>query len=149
MTYVPVSKRRPCATQGCSRYAVKPKRKCATCLRESKKTAKAKARNNRAQTVYGLKDGDYQKLWDNAPFGPGTCYICGGKGSGKLHIEHNHKTGAVRGLACYTCNTILLSRLGKDSWERLEFLLTNAVKYLKDEPAQQILSESYEDHPID
>jgi len=94
--------------------------------------------------VYGLKDGDYQKLWDNAPYGPGTCYICGGKGSGKLHIEHNHKTGAVRGLCCYTCNSVILARIGHDSVDRLEFLLGNAIKYLEEEPGQTILKDEGE-----
>lgn len=52
----------------------------------------------------------------------GGCAICGGGPSGKstdwLHVDHDHTTGAVRGLLCQHCN----HGLGKfsDSPERLE-----------------------------
>lgn len=32
----------------------------------------------------------------------GECYVCGR--TGKLHIDHDHETGRIRGLACGTCN---------------------------------------------
>ena len=131
-------KKRKCTRCG-KMNAVHPKRLCATCRKLSKKESLAKVRNTRAQKVYGLRDGDYQLLWNSSPHGPGTCWICGGKGSGKLHVEHNHKTGAVRGLCCYTCNVLVLARIGKDNADRLEMILTNAVEYLRTEPAQQIL----------
>jgi hypothetical protein len=33
----------------------------------------------------------------------GECAICGEK-SDKLFVDHNHKTGLVRGLLCHQCN---------------------------------------------
>ncbi len=39
----------------------------------------------------------------------GKCMICGAAESGgispTLHVDHNHKTGQVRGLLCRPCNT--------------------------------------------
>ena len=36
------------------------------------------------------------------------CFICGLDGScnkdGRLHVDHNHKSGKIRGLLCNYCN---------------------------------------------
>lgn len=36
----------------------------------------------------------------------GVCAICKGPGKayGRLHVDHNHETGRIRGLLCNTCN---------------------------------------------
>lgn len=35
----------------------------------------------------------------------GVCYICKREPNGrKFCVDHNHKTGEVRGLLCYRCN---------------------------------------------
>jgi hypothetical protein len=36
----------------------------------------------------------------------GSCDICSAGGT-PLHLDHNHKTGAFRGLICYRCNSTL------------------------------------------
>lgn len=128
-------KKRKCTRCG-KMNAVPPKRLCPTCRRQSKKIAQENARNNRAQRVYGLEDGDYAKLY--AASG-GRCYICGGKGSGKLAIDHNHTTGEVRGLLCTRCNYHLLGRIGKDSPEILREIMTKAIDYLENPPSRKIL----------
>jgi len=68
----------------------------------------------RAWKKYGIKnpDGsnfkwaDYLRLldWQN-----NSCYICEVKDSGKndWHVDHNHRTGIVRGILCRNCNIIL------------------------------------------
>jgi hypothetical protein len=37
-----------------------------------------------------------------------NCEICGSDNGGRaLHLDHNHKTGAVRGMICQPCNTFV------------------------------------------
>jgi hypothetical protein len=41
----------------------------------------------------------------------GGCAICGATPkSRRLNVDHDHKTGAVRGLLCHACNRFLLPR---------------------------------------
>ena len=57
----------------------------------------------------------------------GCCKICGKHQTEikrALYVEHNHKTGNVRGLVCYKCNTII--GLAHDDIT----VLQNAIDYL-------------------
>jgi hypothetical protein len=62
----------------------------------------------------------------------GVCWICEkrtrGRGEEKntLAVDHNHKTGKIRGLLCSNCNTGLGNL--RDSIELLE----KAITYLKE-----------------
>jgi hypothetical protein len=54
---------------------------------------------------YGLTIEEYVKLHDAQD---GRCAICNTKEKDlnkRMHIDHNHMTGAVRGLLCHHCNT--------------------------------------------
>jgi len=57
---------------------------------------------------YGINTESYQNL---LKLQNGKCAICKlARYRGKdttLHIDHDHKTGQVRGLLCYVCNTTL------------------------------------------
>lgn len=59
----------------------------------------------------------------------GKCAICqgppNGKKDGRLHVDHCHATNRIRGLLCYSCNTML--GLAADDPQRL----LAAVEYLK------------------
>jgi hypothetical protein len=56
--------------------------------------------------TYGLKAGQYDQLYEAQG---GVCYICQ-RATGKvrkLAVDHDHKTGYVRGLLCKPCNSVL------------------------------------------
>jgi len=51
---------------------------------------------------YGLKKGDYERLWG---LQEGGCALCRKPLVEKhTHIDHCHETGRVRGLLCRPCN---------------------------------------------
>lgn len=66
-------------------------------------------------TQFGLAKGEYTYLLTSQG---GVCLICGDAGDGRnLAVDHDHDTGAVRGLLCQQCNTGL--GLFKDNSARL------------------------------
>ncbi len=82
----------------------------------------------RLKNLYGLTLDDYNRMFVKQK---GCCAICGmhqSKQDRLLAVEHNHKTGQVRGLCCVTCNTGLGMLKVDDGVD----LLTNAIKYLGD-----------------
>lgn len=71
----------------------------------------ASARSHAAaiEKTYGLTSADYETLlrWQG-----GGCAVCGGKPKSKrLAVDHDHKTGAVRGLLCSRHNHDALGAL--------------------------------------
>lgn len=65
------------------------------------------ARSQRLRKRYGMVDSDYEAML--AAQG-GGCRICGRQneaGRNWLAIDHDHRTGAVRGLLCDRCNRTL------------------------------------------
>jgi hypothetical protein len=63
-------------------------------------------RGHQIKTAYGLLPEQYQALVDRQD---GLCAICHQPPSDDraLHIDHNHETGAIRGLLCFSCNASL------------------------------------------
>lgn len=72
---------------------------------------------------YGITPVEYDKILEDQS---GVCAICGEQCScrGRLAVDHDHRTGVVRGLLCNNCNRSL--GLLKDSRE----VLLSAVAYL-------------------
>lgn len=71
---------------------------------------------------YGISEADYQTMFATQH---GRCLICESEDcgrtaqkwvDGRFHVDHNHTTGAVRGLLCHGCNVRLggFERLLKD-----------------------------------
>lgn len=74
---------------------------------------------------YGIDLDTYNKL---AKFQGHVCAICGQKErmrNRNLHVDHNHRTGIVRGLLCGNCN-VGIGNLREDV-----NLLKSAIKYLE------------------
>ena len=58
----------------------------------------------------GLTLDDYERML--AAQG-GVCAICGKppkQGGRRFHVDHEHKSGRVRGLLCFTCNKFTLGK---------------------------------------
>lgn len=82
------------------------------------------------KSVYGITLKDYDDMFKKQG---GVCFICGQKetrknkytGVCRLHIDHDHKTGKVRGLLCHSCN------FGISAFMDSAQLLERAIEYLR------------------
>ena len=112
------------------RYKVGRSPRCNPC---KKRRASEKAHNSVLQTKYGITGEEYASL---LAYQGGVCYICGGKsGKKRLAVDHNHKSGEVRGLLCKRCNRMLgYYRDNATSFER-------AAIYLVSPPSRRVLIE--------
>jgi hypothetical protein len=104
--------RRDCLAYS-NRYRLEHSVEKAAYMRKWLKTPKGKtyARRHHLQRFYGITLEQYNEMFEKQG---GVCAICGAKpskvnGTKKkhLHVDHDHKTGKVRGLLCVTCNVKL------------------------------------------
>jgi hypothetical protein len=58
-------------------------------------------RNSHLRRKYGISIEEFEFL---VVAQAGKCAICGRKDDDQLHVDHDHKTGMVRGLLCGSCN---------------------------------------------
>lgn len=102
---------------------------CTTCKDCNKLTSVEWGRNNRHKHYgyeikykYGLtiKEYDEMVLAQN-----NKCAICQGSSVKRFSIDHCHKTGKIRGLLCFACN----SAIGKLKENKELFI--NAINYLE------------------
>jgi hypothetical protein len=73
---------------------------------------------------YGLSKKAYMELFERQS---GRCAICGREDwetVKTLGVDHDHKTGRVRGLLCFDCNT------GLGKFKDDPALLRKAIRYL-------------------
>ena len=79
-----------------------------------------KKRDLYLQKKYGISLAHYEtKLLSQKE----SCALCGKHKSNfkrSLHVDHNHKTGKVRGLVCFYCNRELIRRHNKETAARLK-----------------------------
>jgi len=90
---------------------------------ENPDLARAQRRRHRLKQRYGLRPSSFERMSESQR---GACAICGGPpGEQGLHVDHDHKTGKVRALLCFECN----SGLGK--FREDPQLLAAAIAYLE------------------
>lgn len=94
---------------------------CRPCKRSY---ANALYARTRGQSLYryGMTVEDYDRMLAEQE---GRCAACGDVPTKRLHVDHDHSTGQVRGLLCGECN-LGIGKF-KDDPERLE----SAARYLR------------------
>lgn len=101
---------------------------CKICCRRQARNSyhryRTKQIERRLNRKYGLTSVEYDRM---VAAQSGLCGICGVKPSTKLHIDHDHVTGLVRGLLCGGCNRML--GFAGDNPARLQ----SAILYLGEE----------------
>lgn len=85
--------------------------------------SRAYKHKRRLKERYGLTPETYQQLLENHNR---KCAIC--LSNQRLCVDHDHKTGAVRGVLCSTCNA------GIGSLRDSPTLLSRAIDYLTGGP---------------
>lgn len=116
-----------------TRPAPHPGPRCATDHRAFRKAQKERHHDRMVQTVYGLAPGDYERLL--AAQG-GRCAIHGCRATGKtkrLAVDHDHKTGEVRGILCGPHNQLI--GYNRDNPEAFRSI----AAYLESPPARLVL----------
>jgi hypothetical protein len=91
---------------------------------DNKKSIYEKNERRRLKRLFGITIEDYNRMFCDQY---GRCAICGrhqNELKGKFQIDHNHITGEVRGLLCFSCN----SAIGKLNTPEL---CRRAAEYLK------------------
>jgi Recombination endonuclease VII len=90
------------------------------------------AATGRRYRRYGITAAEYRMLTARQD---GRCAICCRQPrTRQLVIDHDHKTGLVRGLLCHRCNHELL-RAAHESAD----ILRGAARYLDEPPAPRVL----------
>lgn len=105
-----------------SRGKKQPQSKCKLCANENRKRAKRRQ-------FYGLSEDEWELLKMLYP----VCTLCGIESPGQArgqdkqwHIDHDHKTGHIRGLLCSRCN------IGLGNFKDNPTVLRMAAKYIEE-----------------
>lgn len=87
-------------------HAAHPDRVRAISQKSKAKSCPVKRRDRTLRKKYGITNDDYVQILAEQN---GRCAICVQTPAvGKwLHVDHDHRTGAVRGLLCHQCNWYL------------------------------------------
>jgi hypothetical protein len=90
-------------------------------------------RVNKLRTIFNLTEEDYEAM---LAYQNGKCAICvRPPGKNRLAVDHEHATGLIRGLVCWSCNRGL--GYWADSIDRLAY----AAAYIHHPPAVRALGE--------
>lgn len=106
---------------------------CGNCVKAIARQRKDRAHEQGVMRRYGLAEGEYRLIL--AAQG-GFCPIClraNGR-TRRLSVDHDHRTGDVRGLLCRPCNDMLGHARDDPTF------FARAATYLIDPPASRVLS---------
>jgi len=76
--------------------------KCRPCYNASKVYSPERQRRYKLKHFYNLTPEQYDSILERQ----NGCKICRKKFD-RYHVDHNHKTGEVRGLLCHSCNVAI------------------------------------------
>lgn len=99
------------------RPAPYPGPRCATHWRAEKKRRKLHAHGRMVQKVYSITEEQYWILYAYQGEHCALCHRATGRVK-RLAVDHDHKTGEVRGLLCGPCNKEVIGRLDRDAMQR-------------------------------
>jgi len=99
------------------------------------------AHEKRLGDVYGIDSEEYQRIWEAQGR---RCAICRNQPRTiRFAVDHDHKTGEVRGILCKRCNHDLLGGAHDDV-----IMLFRAITYLIYPPAVQQAFKPTPDHVL-
>lgn len=117
-----------------TRSLSKPGPRCASCWHTKMAERQEAAHGQYVERTYGISSEEYKALYASQG---GRCAICR-RATGaarRLAVDHNHKTGEVRGLLCKPCNRYGLGMFARDDPE----VFDRAADYLRNPPARKVL----------
>ena len=111
------------------------------CSRTVKQRISNRAWKKRLLEKYSMTVRNYYKLLD---YQDNKCFICGftdftSHYGGRLHVDHDHDTGRVRGLLCNRCNTFLGYVDGFPKLSGFQAFLSKSLDYKENPPAESVL----------
>lgn len=135
-----MASKRACRDCG-KKNAVPPAYLCPTCKRAHVKASRKKAHDRAILQRYGITGEEYDLLYEAQGRRCAICRVSTGARK-RLAVDHDHRTGEVRGLVCGRCNHNLLGA-AHDGTE----ILQRAIDYLNDPPAPRILKRDTDVQP--
>ena len=108
--------------------------RCSTHNRAVVRARKAAARASRLEKTYGLRAGQYEAMYAAQGGVCALCLVATGK-TKALAVDHDHKTGYVRGLLCGPCNKILGHARDDTAF------FNRAILYLLQPPAHEVIGK--------
>lgn len=131
-----------CRREGVKTYrkASFPGPRCATHHRRRRKELSQRRHHAHIKETYGITGEEYAALYEAQG---GRCAICQRATGAKrrLAVDHDHRTGQIRGLLCKTCNYKILGHL-RDDPEALQ----RAINYLENPPAFSVIGRKEVPH---
>ena len=98
---------------------------------KNRKKRTIQARNSYLKKKYNISNEEYYSLYNKQNGKCAICFQCieiilnkRGNNSNSCHLDHDHKTGKIRGMLCHSCNNALGHF--KDNTK----IMLQAVKYI-------------------